>query len=108
MEVGHVGRPQRKRRVDHANAINEQARGDPDALAPHIMAALGKAGYRIAPATRDGDDHRSAAALSDQARADCPDSEFRGPHGVLCRPAPTRSSGSSSRTLSAPPAVSTL
>jgi hypothetical protein len=32
-----------------ANAINEQARGDPDALAPHIMAALGKAGYGIAP-----------------------------------------------------------
>jgi len=30
-----------------ANAINEQARGDPDALATHIMAALGKAGYRI-------------------------------------------------------------
>ena len=30
-----------------ANAINEQARGDPDALAPHIIAALEKAGYRI-------------------------------------------------------------
>jgi hypothetical protein len=26
-----------------ANAINEQARGDPDALAPHIIAALEKA-----------------------------------------------------------------
>src|SRR6266404_6355769 len=36
-----------------ANAINEQARGDPDALAPHIMAALGKAGYRISSATDD-------------------------------------------------------
>src|ERR1700731_2399014 len=36
-----------------ANAINEQARGDPDALAPNIMAALGKAGYRITPGTED-------------------------------------------------------
>src|SRR6202047_389019 len=36
-----------------ANAINEQARGDPDALAPHIMAVLGEAGYRITPATED-------------------------------------------------------
>jgi hypothetical protein len=36
-----------------ANAINEQARGDPDALAPHIIAALEKAGYRITPATDD-------------------------------------------------------
>src|SRR6266436_377516 len=36
-----------------ANAINEQARGDPDALAPHIIAALEKAGYRITPATED-------------------------------------------------------
>ena len=36
-----------------ANAINEQARGDPNALAPHIIAALEKAGYRITPATED-------------------------------------------------------
>ena len=36
-----------------ANAINEQARGDPSALAPHIIAALEKAGYRITPATED-------------------------------------------------------
>ena len=36
-----------------ANAINEQARGDPDALAPQIIAALEKAGYRITPATED-------------------------------------------------------
>jgi hypothetical protein len=36
-----------------ANAINEQARGDPDALAPHIIAALEKTGYRITPATED-------------------------------------------------------
>jgi len=32
-----------------ANAINEQARGDPNALAPHIIAALEKAGYCITP-----------------------------------------------------------
>jgi len=32
-----------------ANVINEQARGDPDALAPHIIAALEKAGYCITP-----------------------------------------------------------
>src|SRR2546421_7709821 len=36
-----------------ANAINEQARGDPDALAPHIIAALEKAGFRITQATED-------------------------------------------------------
>src|SRR5437773_2269252 len=36
-----------------ANVINEQARGDPSALAPHIIAALEKAGYRITPATED-------------------------------------------------------
>ena len=36
-----------------ASAINEQARGDPDALAPHIIAALKKAGYCITPATDD-------------------------------------------------------
>ena len=32
-----------------ANTINETARGDPDALAPRIIAALGEAGYRVAP-----------------------------------------------------------
>ena len=36
-----------------ANAINQQARGDPDALAPHIIAALEKAKYRITPGTDD-------------------------------------------------------
>ena len=30
-----------------ANTINETARGDPDALAARIVAALGEAGYRI-------------------------------------------------------------
>ena len=33
-----------------ANTINETARGDPDALAARIVAALGEAGYRIVPA----------------------------------------------------------
>jgi hypothetical protein len=34
-------------------AINEQARGDPDALAAEIIAALAGAGYCITPATED-------------------------------------------------------
>jgi hypothetical protein len=33
-----------------ANTINETARGDPSALAAHIVAALSEAGYRIVPA----------------------------------------------------------
>src|SRR4051812_30075161 len=33
-----------------ANTINETARGDPDALAARIVAALGEAGYSIIPA----------------------------------------------------------
>src|SRR5690349_5058629 len=33
-----------------ANTINETARGDPDALAARIVAALGEAGYRVVPA----------------------------------------------------------
>jgi hypothetical protein len=33
-----------------ANTINETARGDPDALATRIVAALAEAGYRILPA----------------------------------------------------------
>jgi hypothetical protein len=36
-----------------ANAINEQARGGPDALAADIIVASEKAGYRITPATED-------------------------------------------------------
>jgi hypothetical protein len=36
-----------------ANAINEQARGNPDALAADIIAALEKAGYGVAPETED-------------------------------------------------------
>src|SRR5260370_2168938 len=33
-----------------ANTINETGRGDPDALAARIVAALGEAGYHIGPA----------------------------------------------------------
>ena len=32
-----------------ANTINETARGDPEALASRIVAALAEAGYRISP-----------------------------------------------------------
>jgi hypothetical protein len=35
-----------------ANTINETARGDPDALAARIIAALGEGGYQIVPANR--------------------------------------------------------
>jgi hypothetical protein len=49
-----------------ANAINEQARGDPDALAPHIIAALERAGYCI---TSRG--HRVRRADARNASAGC-------------------------------------
>jgi hypothetical protein len=38
-----------------ANTITETARGDPDALAARIVAALAEAGYRIVPANGRGD-----------------------------------------------------
>ena len=38
-----------------ANTINETARGDPDALAPRIVAALTAAGFRIVAASGRGD-----------------------------------------------------
>ena len=41
-----------------ALAINETARGDPDALAARIVAALAEAGYFIAPANRTEDTAR--------------------------------------------------
>ena len=47
-----------------ANTINETARGDPDALAARIVAALAGAGFRIVPA-----DGREDTALGPQ-RAD--------------------------------------
>jgi hypothetical protein len=42
-----------------ANTINKTARGDPDALAARIVAALGEAGYRIVPANGREDTARS-------------------------------------------------
>ena len=43
-----------------ANTINETARGDPEALASCIVAALAEAGYRIFPVevTEDTHSHR--------------------------------------------------
>lgn len=38
-----------------ANTINETARGDPDALAARIVAALAEGGFRIVPASGRGD-----------------------------------------------------
>jgi hypothetical protein len=38
-----------------ANTINETARGDPDALAARIVAALAEAGFRIVAASGRGD-----------------------------------------------------
>ena len=46
-----------------ATTINETARGDPDALAARIVAALGEAGYRIVPAN----------GIKDTARGSQPD-----------------------------------
>ena len=43
-----------------ANTINETARGDPDALAARLVAALGEAGYRIVPANRIEDTTRGS------------------------------------------------
>jgi hypothetical protein len=44
-----------------ANTINETARGDPDALAARIVAALGEAGYRVVAA--NGMEHGTRRAL---------------------------------------------
>jgi hypothetical protein len=40
-----------------ANTINETARGDPDALAARIVAALAEAGFRIVSANGIEDPH---------------------------------------------------
>jgi hypothetical protein len=40
-----------------ANTINETARGDPDALAARIVAALAEAGFRIVSADGRKDPH---------------------------------------------------
>jgi hypothetical protein len=43
-----------------ANTINDTARGDPDALAAHIVTAPGEAGYRILPANGMEDNARGS------------------------------------------------
>jgi hypothetical protein len=48
-----------------ANTISETARGDPDALAARIVAALAEAGYRILPANG----RENAAPRPPRARA---------------------------------------
>jgi hypothetical protein len=69
-----------------ANTINETARGDPDALAARIVAALGEAGYRIV----------AANGMEDTAPASQPDNcemeqLYRSPNGdtwfLACDPA---------------------
>jgi len=47
-----------------AKTINETARGDPEALACRIVAALAEAGYRISPVevTEDTHSHRAEPA----------------------------------------------
>jgi hypothetical protein len=46
-----------------ANTINETARGDPDALAARIVAALAEAGYRVVSANGRGDAAPGPSAL---------------------------------------------
>jgi hypothetical protein len=58
-----------------AETINETARGDPDALAAHIVTALAEGGYRIVP--ENGMEHTSP---SDQ-RFDQPKQLYRSPNG---------------------------
>ena len=59
-----------------ANTINETARGDPDALASRIVAALAEAGFRIVPANGMED-----AALRHQ-RAETQGSSTGAPAGI--------------------------
>src|SRR3954463_678948 len=59
-----------------ANTINETARGDPDALAARIVAALGEAGYLIVPA--NGVEN---TALGSQPRKYRMEQLYRSPNG---------------------------
>jgi hypothetical protein len=59
-----------------ANTINATARGDPDALAPRIVAALGEAGYRIVPANEKED-----TALGSQPDKSGIEQLYRSPNG---------------------------
>jgi hypothetical protein len=59
-----------------ANTINATARGDPDALAARIVAALGEAGYRIVPANGMED-----TALGSQPDKHGMEQLYRSPNG---------------------------
>jgi hypothetical protein len=59
-----------------ANTINETARGDPDALAARIVAALGQAGYRVVAANGMED-----SALSSQPHERRMKQLYRSPNG---------------------------
>jgi hypothetical protein len=64
-----------------ANTINETARGDPDALAPRIVAALTAAGFRIVAASGRGD-----SALARQLAETRP--LYRSPNGEIAGASP--------------------
>ena len=68
-----------------ANTISETARGDPDALATRIVAALGEAGYRIVPANGIKD-----TALGSQPEKYGMEQLYRSPNGdtwfLACNP----------------------
>jgi hypothetical protein len=59
-----------------ANTINETARGDPDALAARVVAALREAGYRIVPANGKED-----TALGSQPDKSGIEQIYRSPNG---------------------------
>ena len=70
-----IGCPSRRATI--AQTINETARGDPDALAVRIVAALGEAGYRIiVPANRMED--TALRSQPDKYRMEQP---YRSPNG---------------------------
>jgi hypothetical protein len=59
-----------------ANTINETARGDPDALAARIVAALGGAGYRVVAA--NGMENTALGSQPDECRME---QLYRSPNG---------------------------
>jgi hypothetical protein len=59
-----------------ANTINATARGDPDALAARIVAALGEAAYRVVPANGMED-----TALGSQPDKSGMEQLYRSPNG---------------------------
>jgi hypothetical protein len=72
-----------------ANTINATARGDPDALAARIVAALGEAGYRIVPANGMED-----TALGSQPDKHGMEQLYRSPNGDTWFLAPDPTTGS--------------